>query len=92
MEHYSPALYISDNLDIAPGHLYFKFIGKFTKDASILGARIWLDYMEENHSEKISIVWDTTEMSGFEIAARSEWYATLRDYPTSNCRHHSSGQ
>lgn len=78
MEFNSPQLSISDQMDTALGSLYFKFEGKFTEEASISGAKFWNMYMESRPTEKISLIWDTIEMSGFEMKARSEWYDTLK--------------
>ncbi len=60
--------------------LVFKFIGKFTEEASIEGTRVWKKEFDENPDiEDWVLIWDCLEMTGFEISARKEWYKYLKD-------------
>lgn len=60
--------------------LHFKFIGKFTQQTSIAGSRAWTQFMDENPPKEFEFVWDCTEMTGFELSARKEWYNAMQGY------------
>ncbi|UXP33001.1 hypothetical protein N6H18_03400 [Reichenbachiella agarivorans] len=75
----------STNLDIssAPQYgmhvLYFKFKGRFSRAASIEGARAWSEEMESSNNS-YTFVWDCTDMNGFDPSARKQWYQSLKLY------------
>jgi len=60
--------------------IYFVFKDKFTLDASIKATQHWAGIFEDNTETSYSFIWDCTEMSGFEPAARKEWYAAMKKY------------
>ncbi|MFK7954450.1 MAG: hypothetical protein AB8B73_16475 [Ekhidna sp.] len=78
----SPALKIKviNDSNLGFRSLHFKFLGKFTRDASVAGSSKWAEFMDENSEEQFEFVWDCIEMNGFEIAARTEWYKTIKMY------------
>jgi hypothetical protein len=78
MNYSSPELEITDRFETCPDCLYFKFKNKFTETASIAGAKFWNSICDGHPDQNYSIIWDTTEMSGFEIKARTEWYSTMK--------------
>lgn len=58
--------------------LHFEFKNKFTKEASLASAEIWSNYFNENPNEHFDFIWDCREMTGFEMAARTEWYNAIK--------------
>lgn len=82
MNFVSPQLTIKEAKNLASNRkaLYFRFVGKFTKDASVSGSQAWTQFMDEHQSTEFEFVWDCTEMSGFEISARKEWYNAMQGY------------
>lgn len=68
---------IIDYSEIIPECFYFKFKGKFTEDASIAGGKAWDLAFETTPNIECHLIWDGSEMSGFEIGAREEWYRAI---------------
>ena len=79
--------FISPDLDIHPlkitkdntQYLHFKFKGKFTEETSQAASKAWTQHMSEHSSAQFEFVWDCTEMSGFELKARKEWYKAMQN-------------
>jgi|GEM_PF-3528697 len=60
--------------------LIFFFRGKFSERTSKEAAKVWSTVFEEDQKQQYHIVWDCTEMKGFEINARKQWYELLSKY------------
>lgn len=54
--------------------LRFTFRGKFTERASVEGTKVWNEELNKHPEATYQFIWDCTEMTGFEMAARREWY------------------
>lgn len=65
---------IIDHSDFIPECFYFKFKGKFTEEASLLGGEAWDLAFEQCPNTQYHLIWDGSDMCGFEIGARIEWY------------------
>lgn len=78
----SPQLTIMEikNLESSRKTLHFRFQGKFTKATSVSGSEAWTQFMNEYPTKEFEFVWDCTDMTGFEISARKEWYHAMKDY------------
>ena len=70
------------DIDSSTPCLYFKFKGKFTEQASIAGCNTWATEMDTKPNINFDMVWDCTEMEGFELNARKEWYNCMVNYKT----------
>lgn len=79
-------IYTSDSLDIKEsldsGHnvLEFTFKGHFTEMASKRGGEFWSQVFDEDPSRNFELIWDCTDMSGFDPKARKEWYNCIQSY------------
>ena len=79
-------IYKSDQIEIRMAremglnHLEFRFYGYFSADASQRAAMVWGEVFENNPEMTYSLVWDCSQMTGFDPAARKEWYRTLKKY------------
>lgn len=60
--------------------LLFEFRNKFKKEVAIPSAQSWSAFFEKNPNEHFDFIWDCSEMSGFEIGARTEWYHAIKDH------------
>lgn len=80
MNFISPELNIHrlKNTDTNNDCLYFEFNGKFTETTSKAGADALSNYINENPASQCEFVWDCSNMTGFEIQARKEWYNALQ--------------
>lgn len=60
-------------------HILLKFVfkGKLTKTASTLGAQAWSEEMLFHSHMAYEFIWDCSRMTGFEPAARTEWYKRI---------------
>ncbi len=76
----SENLEIHLNPEFGSNCLQFTFIGKFTEQASIEGTRVWSEIFDQNPGKYYSLFWDCTDMTGFEPAARNEWYRAMKIY------------
>ncbi|RED93405.1 hypothetical protein [Marinoscillum furvescens] len=54
--------------------LRFTFRNKFTEQAAIAGTKVWNEELNKHPECTYQFIWDCTEMTGFEISARREWY------------------
>ena len=52
--------------------LVFTFKGKFTQLASEESTQVWKEVFDKSNSKHI-LVWDCSQMTGFEMSARREW-------------------
>lgn len=80
MKFVSQNLEIISNSQFGLNSLHFIFKGKFTEEASIKGTEAWSKEFDEHSSESYHLIWDCTDMSGFEPAARKEWYNCMKLY------------
>ncbi len=82
MNFISPELNIHEikNLNSNRKVLHFEFVGKFMKTTSVEGSKAWTSFMDENETKEFEFVWDCTQMTGFEISARKEWYDAMQGY------------
>ena len=82
MNFVSPELTIKEikHLESPRKALHFQFTGKFTKDTSVSGSAAWTEFMNEHPTKEFEFVWDCTDMTGFEISARKEWYSAMQGY------------
>ena len=82
MNFVSPQLNIKEikQLESNRKALHFQFIGKFTKETSVAGSNAWTQFMNEHPAKEFEFVWDCTDMTGFEISARKEWYKAMQSY------------
>lgn len=80
MSFFSDQLEINMNSDFGLNCIQFTFKGKFTEDASIEGTQAWSQIFDDNPHTNYSLFWDCTEMTGFEPAARNEWYKSMKTY------------
>lgn len=56
--------------------LNFTFKGQFTEAASIEACQSWDLLMAKNPTKQI-LIWDCSEMNGFEMAAKNQWIKSL---------------
>ena len=75
----SSSLSIRTDNEFGENSLYFQFNGKFTEQDSIDGTRAWASFLD-SHPGDFVFVWDCSNMSGFEIAARLKWYENMKIY------------
>ncbi len=60
--------------------LHFIFKGKFSKEDSVKGVDTWRHEFEKHDLvADWTIIWNCEEMTGFEMAARKEWYNYLKE-------------
>ncbi|WP_436516144.1 hypothetical protein [Ekhidna sp. To15] len=80
MNFISPDLDIQivKNTDTNNDCLYFKFKGKFSQATSKAGSNAWSNYIGENPTGSFEFVWDCSDMTGFELQARKEWYNAIQ--------------
>ncbi|UXP31636.1 hypothetical protein N6H18_14905 [Reichenbachiella agarivorans] len=61
--------------------LLFKFRNKFTEEASEKACLFWESEFEKRDLDhKISLIWDCTEMSGFELNAQKRWVKCMNKH------------
>jgi hypothetical protein len=58
--------------------LYFKFIGNLSHGDASAAVNEWQNSMEYKN-QKIHIVWDCLEMTGYEPMARNVWQKAIRE-------------
>ena len=80
MEFSSNQLEIKENPELGLNCLHFKFKGKFTEETSIQGTQAWAKEFEANPDTQYCMLWDCSQMTGFEPAARKEWYLHMTKY------------
>ena len=82
MNFISPELIIKDvkQADTSKKVLYFQFIGKFTKSSSVEGSKAWTQELGKNDSLPFQFVWNCSDMTGFELSARKEWYDAMQGF------------
>lgn len=82
MNFISPELRIKELKQIASDKkvLHFQFEGKFTKETSIAGSQAWTQAMRENENRLFEFVWNCSNMTGFELSARKEWYDAMQGF------------
>lgn len=82
MNFISPELDIQliKNTDNKHNCLYFRFKEKFTQKTSMAGSQAWSRFMEEKQNASFEFVWDCSDMTGFELQARKEWYNAIQNY------------
>ena len=80
MEFSSDQLDIKDNPELSENCLHFRFKGKFTVQTSIEGTQAWAQEFDSNPKTNYCMLWDCSEMTGFEPAARKEWYNCMTKY------------
>ncbi len=80
MDFTSSQLEIKENPQLGLNCLHFKFKGKFTVQTSVEGTRAWAEEFDANPNTEYCMLWDCSEMDGFEVAARKEWYACMTKY------------
>ncbi|UZR99569.1 hypothetical protein [Chondrinema litorale] len=57
-------------------YLYFKFKGILSTETSIEGIQLWTEIIKR-HSNKISQIWDCSQMDAYESKARNHWQNAL---------------
>jgi hypothetical protein len=60
--------------------LRFNFKGKFSENASISASASWSEFMRHHPDQSFILIWDCSEMTGFEVNARKEWYRTMKEW------------
>lgn len=61
-------------------YLKFVFEGKLTNKDAEFAAIKWCEIMDSMSSDKISLIWECTKMSGYEWMSRSIWQKTIQKY------------
>ncbi len=69
---------IDDLEDINCMHFVFK--GKFSVATSISASACWSNLLSENPNIHYDFIWDCTQMTGFELQARKEWYNAIQKH------------
>ncbi len=59
--------------------LKFTFFDKLTEDGAVAGIKKWKNYFAEYPDDKITLIWDCLNMSGYDPAARSQWQTTIKE-------------
>src|SRR4030042_4176091 len=59
--------------------LRFTFIGDLNEKKAIDAIRIWKEEFTAKAGEKIILIWDCKEMTGYEPKARIHWQAALKE-------------
>lgn len=78
--HQAPEINIKTNPDFSNHCLQFTFKGKFTELASMSATASWTEHLDGFPNARFVFIWDCTDMTGFEIGARKEWYRALKVY------------
>ncbi|SHJ61751.1 hypothetical protein SAMN04488028_101687 [Reichenbachiella agariperforans] len=61
--------------------LLFKFKNKFTEEASEKACSFWeREFEKRDVDHKMTLVWDCTEMSGFELNAQKRWVKCMNKH------------
>jgi hypothetical protein len=63
--------------------LYFKFIGKLSEELAKNGISVWKEANSLKQGQKIHLVWDCLEMTGYDSLARVLWQKTMKDFKDS---------
>ena len=82
MDFISPELFIREikQSNTTKRVLYFQFKGKFSKNSSVEGSKHWTNELEKASSQTYEFIWNCTEMTGFELSARKEWYDAMQGF------------
>ena len=59
--------------------LKFTFNGTLTKDDAVKATAQWREYLSPDNINNVNIVWECTNMTGYEPMARSVWQSALKD-------------
>ena len=59
--------------------LRFKFTGRLNAEDAELAVKEWKKLFENLGDEKLSLIWDCSEMKGFETKARNIWQQAMKD-------------
>jgi len=59
--------------------LKFTFIGQFTLDDAEFGVSEWKDIFASAGDEKVIVIWDSKQMTGFENKARVIWQKAIKE-------------
>lgn len=59
--------------------LKFTFNGEFKEEDAIEGVKEWKELFASAGSEKLCIIWDCVNMTGFESKARIAWQHAIKD-------------
>lgn len=59
--------------------LKFTFRGMFSNEHAEEAVQEWKQMIESNSDNKIVLVWDCLEMSGYDTEARNLWQETLKE-------------
>ncbi len=70
---------IYENSGLSSANLHFAFKGKFTTESSEAGCKAWTSHFQKKPQQQFTIIWDCTQMTGFEIDARKQWYVGLTE-------------
>lgn len=58
----------------------FAFKGHFNNEVCVAASTSWSKKFDENLDGSYDLVWDCTQMDGFDYDARNEWVSTLSKY------------
>ena len=59
--------------------LKFTFIGQFTEDDAVFGVSEWKELFASAGDERVIVIWDSKQMTGFENKARVIWQYAIKE-------------
>jgi len=59
--------------------LKFTFKGKFSTQDALSGSNEWKELFSSTNEEKIMLIWDCLEMTGYESKARVVWQQVMKE-------------
>jgi len=59
--------------------LKFTFRGHLTSEDAELGVKEWRDFFNSTGGEKVVVIWDSTQMTGFDNKARIIWQHAIKE-------------
>jgi hypothetical protein len=66
-------------LDNDEAFLSFKFSGDFSEKDAIEGIKEWRELFSSARKEKLCIIWDCMNMTGYETGARIAWQKAIKE-------------
>ncbi len=58
----------------------FTFKGHFTEEDAKYGVGEWNDFFKSAGTEKVTVIWDAVQMTGFDNNARVVWQKAIKEF------------
>ncbi len=59
--------------------LKFTFVGHLTAEDATYGVEQWREFFESARDQKVIIIWDSTQMTGFDFKAQVIWQHAIKE-------------